>query len=150
MRRPPRPREDALLSPRNALAILALGSLMAACCLGLFASELVRTGDLSRARSLAFLAICLSQLLYVLGIRSFSAPLRRTRLAGNPRLIVAVALGAGLQFCVLFIPVLARWFHVVPLTPADLGLAFFGSAIPLLALEVSKWARGRTPRRNNL
>jgi len=143
MRRPPRRRNESLFADGLGQGIIVLGILMAVACLLLFWWYLPREGDphanaaLAYARTMTFVALALFQLFHVMAIRS-SEPFYRVNLWSNYRLTVAVALGAILQFAVVYVPQLQRYFHTVPLTLTDAAIAVAVSSSIFFVIELWK------------
>jgi Ca2+-transporting ATPase len=82
------------------------------------------------------------QLFHVMAIRS-SEPFYRVSLWSNYRLTVAVALGVILQFAVVYVPQLQRYFHTVPLTFVDAAIAVTVSSLIFIVIELWKQLRLR-------
>jgi Ca2+-transporting ATPase len=146
MRRPPRPRGQGVITARRALGILLHGALMASAALVAFAVVYHRYPDhIDRARSVAFVVLAFSQLLYALTCRSLVKPLTTLSPFSNPRLLLGIAFAALLQLFVLFVP-FAR-----PLFQIDLdvgpGVAFMLIALAILPALLIEIVRTLTYRR---
>lgn len=143
MRRPPRRRDESLFADGLGHGIIWLGILMAVACLLLFRWYLPGDSDshpdstLAYARTMTFVALALFQLFHVMAIRS-SEPFYRVGLWSNYRLTIAVALGVILQFAVVYVPQLQRYFHTVPLTAADAAIAVAVSSLIFVVIELWK------------
>jgi Ca2+-transporting ATPase len=128
MRRPPRPRGQAVITRGRALAILLQGALIASVALVAFAIVYHRDpGRIDRARSVAFAVLAFSQLIYALTCRSLGKPLSTLSPFSNPRLLLGIAFAAMLQFFVLFVPFARPLFRI----DLDVGV---GLALLLVAL----------------
>jgi Ca2+-transporting ATPase len=151
MARPPRGRDEGLLSGRLAWEVALVGLLMAGSCLGLYLaylpagqaaeSDAPLAAQRAYARTMAFLTLSMFQLVYVLGLRSSVDSVFRLGLWSNYRLTLAVAAGTVLQLAVVYVPPLADVFHTTPLKPADLGIALATSTLAFWAIEGEKLAR---------
>ncbi len=118
MRRPPIAKQAPILSGYHLRLLLFLG--VAGALIGLFFFETaggasLDTGELERARTVAFTYVVLFEMLLVFVIRSSY----RVRLFTNPWLWSSVALSLLLQGVILYTP-LNRLFGVVPLTVEEL------------------------------
>jgi len=148
MTRPPRGRNESLFAGGLGRTILVMGFVMALTCFAVFVFALggLRTSDiapevLARGRTLVFTILSMTQLFYVLGMRSLTESVWQRGMLTNPRLIAAVAVGIVLQGAIVYVPFLQRIFHTSHLTLADLGLVALLSAIPLVILEAWKAVR---------
>lgn len=66
-----------------------------------------------------------------------------TKAFRNPQLLGAVALSIALQAAVIYPPFMREFFHTVPLSGADLGLAAALAAAVFLGGETAKAIRGK-------
>jgi Ca2+-transporting ATPase len=92
--------------------------------------------------SMAFTTLCLAQLCHALSAGSDRALLRGS-LRSNPWLLAAVLSTGALQLALLYIPPLARFFEIRPLSPSDLALCLAASGCFLILLEADKWLSSR-------
>jgi len=154
MKRPPRKRQESLFAGGMVRDILMMGAFMAINCLILFwwsmtqhnAWDLPRSSTeykdaLAYAQTMAFLALSMFQLFYVLSLRSsvdsfLSDPL------GNMTLIYAVLLGTFLQIGVIYLPLVwpgaSEFFNTVPLGWFDLVITLGISMLAFVVAEVHK------------
>ncbi len=141
MKRPPRSSTESLFGSGLGLGILLVGILMSVTCLGVFfalISDSMRGVSLTKARTMTFFVLSVSQLFYVCGIRSFTDSFIRLGLWSNYRLTLAVIFGILLQLCTLYVPFLQKFFHTVPLSITELFFAIGISTIPFFAVEAWK------------
>jgi Ca2+-transporting ATPase len=156
MRRPPRRRDESLFTRSAVRSILGIGLLMAMVCLVLFAMYRPASpaenspAALELARTMAFYSLALSQLFYVLSVRSFRDSILRLGLWSNFRLSVAVLIGVVLQVLVVQWRPLSQYLHVSPLTLPQLTLATVCAMIPALVTEGLKWRRASTAGPNDV
>jgi Ca2+-transporting ATPase len=102
-----------------------------------FGFGLARYGAGPQARTLAFMTLTSSQLLYSLAMRS-SRPLRRGGLQPNPTLNRAVRWSLAAQAGTVLLPFARRLLRTSPIGPVD-ALVVAGTAVlPLLARELLK------------
>ena len=153
MNRAPRRRDESLFAGGLGGLILIQGTVMALLCFLVFVLALgglrpgeLSAGELSRGRTFVFTVLSITQLLYVLGIRSLNESIWQRNPLSNPRLIGAVVVGIFLQGAIVYVPFLQRIFHTSHLTLAELGLTILISAVPLVCLEVWKVASRRLGR----
>ncbi|OMF36704.1 ATPase [Paenibacillus sp. FSL H8-0548] len=90
------------------------------------------------ARTMAFVVLAASQLLYSFTMRSTTKSIFQVGLFSNMYLVGAVVIGFVLQFAVITIPFLAAAFKVHNLSLADWGLVIALALIPLAVNELIK------------
>ena len=152
MLREPRRRGSGVLTSADWLRLAGIGTVMMIGTLavldayypgGLF--TLFATGtapnapDEIYARTMAFTTLMMFQLFNVFNCRSSW----RSAFSGffdNRWLIGAVALSLFMHVLVLYLPVLQRAFHTVPLSAADWLIATAVAATLLIIMEIVKWA----------
>eukprot|EP00913_Durusdinium_trenchii_P028438 g26666.t1 len=125
MKRAPRPREESLFGDGLGWRILSIGSLMAIFCFAAYWwCEPTNTPEgaenLERSRTILFVALSLSQLFYVLAVRSSSELFFEAGLWSNYRLTGAVVIGIVLQMAVVYVPFMQPFFHTTGLDASDL------------------------------
>lgn len=99
-------------------------------------------------QTMVFTTLVFAQLLLALAERSRRESLWRIGFFTNPHMVGAVALTFGLQFAVVYVPFLQRFFKTVGLSPGELGLcALLGLAV-YAAVELAKMLRVRWERRS--
>ena len=140
MQRPPRAPGESLFAGGLGAHVVWVGLLMGFLCLGTQAWAM-KTG--AHWQTIVFTVLCLSQLGHALAIRSEKRSLFQMGLLSNKPLLYSVLLTVGLQLAVIYAPGLNRIFRTVPLSPAELLLAFALSSVVFLAVEAEKLARRR-------
>ena len=152
MRRPPRPRDDALVG-REAIGRIALMALATVClCTGWMAWRQAQGVPAGVLRTEVFTLLVLCQWFNLLNCRSAQASALSglTGAAGNRWLLAGLGLSVVLQALVLAWPPLAAMFHTVPL-PAGTLAALTGLAAGVMLVEELRKARvrrrARGPRR---
>jgi len=98
----------------------------------------ISTDAMTYARTMAFVVLAASQLLYSFTMRSTTKSIFQVGLLSNLYLVGAVVLGFILQFAVITIPFLASAFKVHNLSFSDWGLVFLLALIPLTVNELIK------------
>ena len=145
IRRPPRPRGEAVLTGRMWVGIVTVGAAMAAATLlaldaGLPGGLIEGHGELPYARTLAFTTLVLAQLLNVFSAR-FDTRSAFADLFTNRWLWVAVALSLLLHVAAISLPGLRDAFGATPLSPADWGFCATLAVAALAPRELLKRAR---------
>lgn len=146
MARPPVPREQPLLDRSMLGRIALLAPVAVAVTFGWFAWRQASgvPHEVVRTETFTLLAVC--QWFNVLNCQSATASALRLGLLRNHWLAGGFALSLVLQAAVLYLPVLNRLFHTVPLAPYDLlGIAAAASCV--LWVEESRKAMVRRRRR---
>ncbi len=103
MRRPPRPRSEALLRLRDIVLPILTGLTIAAGSLGLYLGRILEGAPTEEARTTALIAIVVGQILLVLVLRSPDEPFWRN--AGkNPAVAISISGAFGILLAVVFVP----------------------------------------------
>ena len=144
MARPPRPRDEGVITARMWRGILLVGAIMAAGTLLVLDASLPGgliegRGDLRYARTMAFTTLVMFSLFTVFNARSDE----RSAFAGlfsNRWLWGAVALSAALQAAVIYVPFLQQAFSTVALRGEDWLLCAAVASSVLWLRELSKLA----------
>ena len=97
------------------------------------------TGDLTAARSMAFLTLGLDSLVYVFSVRTLMSPFWKNNPFENKWLIVAVLAGFLLQVLPFATPTIRQFFGLVNLSPYYWLVAFGLSVFMFILVEVMKW-----------
>ncbi len=143
MRRRPRRPGASILSRGELGVVLVQGLWIGAATFAVFVYLLAEGVAVERARSVAFTAMVLGELLNAWNYRSFHLPLRRIGPLSNPWFTAAFAASVGLQLLAITTPALQTAFHLAPLEPTD-WLLIAAVAIPVLAItEIGKTVRRR-------
>jgi magnesium-transporting ATPase (P-type) len=131
MRRPPRPRGEALL-PAGLLGRIGLaGGFTAVAAVTVLQ---VRSGDPEHARWLAFSVLVVGQVVRAYANRSLS--LSVLRLKPNGFLAAACLAVAAVQVVIPFVPPLAQAFHASPLASWEWGIVLGLALLPAIYAEV--------------
>ncbi len=145
MRRPPRDRQDALVSWRLGRRMLAEGALLSAGVLGAYLWTVWQDGPGPRATTIAFVALVLIHPLQAMNCRS--ERVGWWRLPSNGLTWAALGVLWGIQWAAVSWTPLARLLGTVSLTAGDWGLVTLWILCPVLLLEALKIARARVRRR---
>ncbi|NMB45863.1 MAG: cation-translocating P-type ATPase [Firmicutes bacterium] len=130
MERSPRSPEEGIFARGLYLRIASQGLLIGICSLMVFVLELFwGSGKLECARTMAFSALVMSQLLFVFQCRSEHHRVWEVGLLGNPWLLGAVIVSTAMHLAVLYIPTLQPIFKTVPLVYGQWALVLFFSGL---------------------
>ena len=148
MKRKPRGRDQGVVDAEGAIRLVAYGVAVATLGLISFAVGLGWPGDMSftpeqldQARTMCLLTTSFAQLFHAFNFRSEFRSLLRTGIFANTRLVSAFLVSGGLQGAVTYVPLLARFFHLVPITGSKFAEAIGIAAVMLVVGEVTKLVR---------
>jgi len=127
MREPPRGSGESVFARGLSRKILTRGIFISCATLGVFAYTLA-TGDLGKARTLAFATLIMAQLFHVFDCRSEHQFIWQLGLFGNTYLVAAVAISEMLLLAAVYVPFLQTVFATVPLVAADWLLVVLAAA----------------------
>ncbi|MFN0199285.1 MAG: calcium-translocating P-type ATPase, PMCA-type [Planctomycetaceae bacterium] len=155
MKRKPRRHTDSLFADGMGKRILLYGAWMGLSSIILYKLILLNMWPfietraeedlIPYAQTMVFLVMAVSQLFYVMALRSSSQTLWRLGLFSNWRLTAAVALGAALQLAILYVPLLQKIFHTRPLSLRDLAIGILVAATSFVFAEFVKVVRPQKP-----
>jgi Ca2+-transporting ATPase len=145
MRRPPRGRQDALVTWRLGRRMLAEGALLSAGVLGAYLWTVWQDGPGPRATTVAFVALVLIHPLQAINCRS--ERVGWWRLPPNRLSWAALAVLGAVQWAAVSWTPLARLLGTVSLSAGDWGVVTLWILCPVLLLEAVKAARARVDRR---
>jgi len=144
MARPPRPRDQALLT-RFVLWRVALVTLVfTAGIFGMFMAARADGLDLAQARTVAVNTLVMMEVFYMFSVRYLhGAALTRIGVLGTPAVLASVAAAAALQLFMTYAPVMHLLFGTAPL-PLVWGPAIFAVGVAGFAvIEFDKWVARR-------
>jgi Ca2+-transporting ATPase len=142
MQRPPRPPKEKFMTAQRTMMILWHGSLNAlAAGAAFYMVYRGRAENVPEARTVAFVTLALSQLLFSFGCRSFRYTLPQLGVFTNRWLLGAITASAVLQVLVVTVPFLQPFFQVVPMSFAwEWGRIALLALMPVTVIEVTKLA----------
>ncbi|MDF1523940.1 MAG: HAD-IC family P-type ATPase, partial [Trueperaceae bacterium] len=153
MRRPPRDRDEPILSRYLVWRLAYVSAVMGGPTLWAFFALYAATDDLALARAVAINVLVAGEAAYLISTRFLTASaLSRSRFFANPAVFVAIGLLVLLQAGFTYLPPMQRWFGVAGLEAghwgfvAAAGLAVF-AVVELEKAAVRWWATQRTVRR---
>ena len=137
MKEKPRNASDSVFSDGLLTTILFRGCLIGLTTLWVF-TTILRTGDLTTARTSALLTLVLTQLFYLFECKEEHRNIFQIHLFSNPQLLLAAFSSVIVMTAVLYLPFLQSVFDTVPLTGKELGIVFLSSlAAPLFSAVFS-------------
>ena len=144
MKRPPRRRNQSLISPHLLLRMLIVGITGAAVVFSLF-SLYQRAGIQTEvARTVAVNALVMVEVLYLFSCRFLTGSVFSTRFFhGLAPVMTAVAFVLILQAGFTYLPVGQAWFQTHPLRLLDWAIILLASLPVLLVVELEKGLRYR-------
>jgi Ca2+-transporting ATPase len=137
MRRPPYPPNENIFARGVGRDILIIGILMGALSLGV--GYWYWRMDQPTWQTMVFTTLTLSEMGYVMAIRSNRYSLFSIGVFSNRALIGAVILTTLLQVAVVYVPFLQGIFETMSLPLRDLGIAALLSTTLFFAVELEKW-----------
>ncbi|HEX6157042.1 MAG TPA: HAD-IC family P-type ATPase, partial [Burkholderiales bacterium] len=144
MRRPPRRREEPLLSRFLVWRLFIVSLLFAGISLGVFFAALGAGRDVETARTLVVNTLVVLQVFYLFNVRYLHVPSVTLRgAAGTPAVLWALAAIVAAQLGFTYLPFMNAWFESRPIALLD-GLAIVGIGAALMVmLELEKLALRR-------
>lgn len=106
------------------------------CCMG---GQL--TGDLERARTVAFCVMVISQLFNSFNCRNTSRSLFEIGVFTNTKLLLAAGLSLTMQLAIVYLPFCKEVFKVTPLGLEDWIIVFGFSSLVFIIMEIIKWCK---------
>lgn len=160
MKKPPRDPQASLFADGGGLNIVFYGTLIAMGTLSAFylvakgmapsvkifeikkiAEILSQPALLTRAQTLAFSILAVSQLMYAMTMRDHEVSIFVSKLHQNKLMIAAVLLGIGAQILVTEVPFFTEAFHTSSLSLGDWGVVIGISVLPLFVHEIQVLVR---------
>jgi Ca2+-transporting ATPase len=144
MKSPPRDPKEPILGWGTAATILGHGSLMAGSTLLVIFIAVGAESDVpspDHTTTLAFMTLALAQVLHAFGARSRDKSIFSPWVFKNPWVWGAVGICVFLQILAVYVPLLNRVLHTVPLSGRDWTLVLAGAIAPVLLVEIIKLVR---------
>jgi len=150
MKRKPRGKEEEIFGLRTLPALLFDGIIIAAGTLALFGFSLEKGYTMEAARTVAFTTIVSLELVYAFTMRSVKNSMFSSRVLGNTKLVLALALGILSQLAIVYLPVMQEIFDTAPLPLLDLAGILLFSLLIIPVVELRKWVMRRRAARLSL
>ena len=151
MRRPPRQRDEAMLSGFLLWRISFVSLLFVSGVFGIFAWSQYHGSTLEEARTYAVNTLVVMEVFYLFSIRYLDASsLGIQPLKGTRAVLIAVAVVVSLQLLFTYAPFMERFFDTRPVDFVH-GVEIIGIGLALfVALELEKWLRRRWKARRSV
>jgi magnesium-transporting ATPase (P-type) len=148
MRRPPRPREEPILTGELVWRVVLVSLLFVAGAFGVFAWATARGAPIEEARTLVVNTMVVMEIAYLFSIRHVhGGSLTWRGVLGTPALLLAVGLVTAGQFAFTYVPAFQAVFGSRPVSFGD-GLVVLGIGVALLLVaEAEKALRARAVAR---
>jgi Ca2+-transporting ATPase len=127
MRRPPRKKNEGIFAHGLGFKILIRGAIIGAVTVGVFVYTLKASGNLTLARTAAFVTLAFSQLVFVFECRSERGGMFSRRLFDNIYLSAAVLISICILAVSVYSPLFSELFGLAPLPPRFALLCVFVS-----------------------
>lgn len=138
---PPRKTAENILSKKMLSFLVPIVAVMVAVSLGVFVVYLPE--GINKARTVAFCAMCFTQLINIYNMRSLNKSLFEIGIFSNTYITVAVILSLFLQLAVMSHPKLMEIFQFVHLDVSEIIKIGLLSMLVLLMGEIHKYVRAR-------
>lgn len=143
MHQPPRKMYETFLSQRELNISIIQGIIITIGVLFVYQWTALGGGSEETTRAMVFSTLIFANIFLSLVNRSFYYSIWDSFKAKNPLLIWIAILAFLAVFVILYIPIFARFFHVTPLSPYQLGLALLVAMTSVLWFEIFKWIKRR-------
>ncbi len=138
MSEPPRKRGESVLDYERKFLIVFISLFTALSVLGIFWFVMQQTGDLDRARTVAFLTLSINTLLYVFSVRSVRHSIFEINILSNRWLLGAVFFSFLMQIAGVYVPFLQTILRTVAIGLADWILVLFVCLWIIALIEIAK------------
>ncbi len=140
MERPPRPANEAILSPFLLWRTVFVSLLFTGAIFGEFIFARAQGAPIEQARAIAVNTLVVLEIFYLFSVRYLKGPSITWRgLLGTPAVLIAVGVVIALQVLFTYLPFMQLLFGVQPLDLLQgLQIIVIGVAV-LLVLELEKW-----------
>ncbi|RZN41048.1 MAG: cation-translocating P-type ATPase [Methanophagales archaeon ANME-1-THS] len=142
MARKPRNPREKVFTPRILQLLILMAAVIGIGCLGIFLHYLSGSdgaeGMVKKAQSMVFATFILYEMINAFNCRSERYSLVRVGILSNKWLVGGVISSLLLMIFAIQLPFTGRFFHTVPLTRVDWGIALATSTTIFIAVEVWK------------
>jgi Ca2+-transporting ATPase len=139
MHRPPRARDEHVLTRKMGRQIFLQGAFIAFCSLlAFYLVYFIENEGIERARTASFIVLACSQLFHSFNCRSNHESIFTLGFLSNLKLVYATLISFALQMAVVYLPFLQTVFKTQPLGWFDWIMVLVISSFPLLAMEIVK------------
>jgi len=139
MKRPPRLKNEPVITRKMGGIILLQGAFIAFCSLlAFYFVYFVEDKGIERARTACFIVLACSQLFHSFNCRSSHESIVSLGFFTNSKLVYATLISFILQMSVVYVPFLQTVFKTLPLGWSDWIMVLVISSFPLWAMEIVK------------
>ncbi len=139
MSEPPKKSKAPILDLEMKVLIFLISFITGIGTLGIFYWIFKTTGDIEKARTVAFVSLGIDSLLYVFSCRSLRHSILQKNIFSNKYLLAACAAGAFLQLAAIYTPFLQKILSTVPLGWPEWKIILLVSLLVIVAIEITKW-----------
>ncbi|MGE5454804.1 MAG: cation-translocating P-type ATPase, partial [Methylocystaceae bacterium] len=136
MEQPPLGPDQQILTRQFKIQILIYGLVLGLTTLAAYVYTLKSSGNLKAARTVAFVTLAAVQLFHTFNIRNRGKLEFNHSLLTNRYLWGAIILVLGLQALAVYVPVLNRILHTIPLNSAQLLLCLLATVVSVLLIQI--------------
>ncbi len=138
---PPRPFTATFLSLNEMAISIIQGLVITAGVLFMYRHGVQNGYDESGVRSLVFTTLVLANIFLTLCNRSFYYSLLSEMRNRNPLMVYIISATILLLMVMLYLPPVATFFKLIPLSPVELLICSAAAAVSVLWFEIWKWAK---------
>ncbi|HRO46503.1 cation-translocating P-type ATPase [Agriterribacter sp.] len=138
---PPRPFTATFLSLNEMAISIIQGLVITAGVLFMYRHGVQNGYDESGVRSLVFTTLVLANIFLTLCNRSFYYSLLSEMRNHNPLMVYIISATILLLMVMLYLPPVATFFTLIPLSPVELLICSAAAAVSVLWFEIWKWAK---------
>lgn len=147
MERPPRASSKPILDQQAIGMVAGLGLYVGLATLWLFQYMLNQPGvSAILAQTMAFNGIIVIEWFNVMNFRTLRVPVFRVGLFTNRWMLIAIVVTASVQVCAIYVPVMQKVLHTVPLTGQHWVMIAVVAAPVFVVCETIKWSRASHPK----
>jgi Ca2+-transporting ATPase len=143
MKQKPRNVEEGIITRREILAGLGIGSLITVQALLVLVWALESGFSLSKLQTMVFTLVVFSEMFNAFNWRSDRYSVFSLGLFTNKALVYAILTTVILQLMVIYTPFLQLAFSTVPLSSSELGVILALASTTLISMEIVKYLSGR-------
>ena len=143
MKRPPKSKDEDILTRAHQLRIGLFGAIMFLSILGvtMYALKFLGFSPL-KATEISFHSLVFAQLFFVFNVREASFLRQLSDLWNNPFLFFGVLVSIMLQVGITYIPIFQKVLRIVPLSLNEWEIVLVGALIPTAILQLYKLIKG--------
>ena len=137
----PRSQEENIMSKVMLVRIMLVALTMLAITFFVYSREIASGASIERARTMAFVVMCLLQITNLFNSRSFKNSIFKTNPFSNKYVILSFLVSLILTYLTVGTSILRQFFHTVILSTADWLYLLGLSVIIIIVIEIEKFIR---------